>query len=63
MGFLDDLKGKAEEFGEKAKEGFEAAKDRASDLIGDANDELDAEELLRQPGRQVLIPPDRGSSA
>ena len=32
-------------------------------LIGDANDELDAEELLRQPGRQVLIPPDRGSSA
>lgn len=30
-------------------------------LVGDANDELDAEDLLRDPGRQILIPPDRGS--
>ena len=28
MGFLDELKDKAEEFGEKAKEGFGAAKDK-----------------------------------
>ena len=44
MGFLDDLKGKAEEFGEKAKEGFEAAKDKASDLIGDVKDRLDTDD-------------------
>jgi hypothetical protein len=30
-------------------------------LIGDANDELDPEELIREPGRRVLIPPDRGT--
>ena len=41
MGFLDNLKDKAEEFGEKAKEGFEAAKDKASDLVGDVKDRLD----------------------
>jgi hypothetical protein len=50
MGFLDDLKGKAEEFGEKAKEGFEAAKDRASDLIGDARDRLDQDDAGSAPG-------------
>jgi hypothetical protein len=41
MGFLDDLKDKAEEFGEKAKEGFGAARNKASDLIGDVKDRLD----------------------
>jgi hypothetical protein len=44
MGFLDNLKGKAEEFGEKAKEGFEAAKDKASDLMGDVKDRLDKDD-------------------
>jgi hypothetical protein len=28
MGFLDELKDKAEEFGDKAKEGFGSAKDK-----------------------------------
>ena len=40
MGFLDNLKDKAEEFGEKAKEGFEAAKDKASGLIEDVKDRV-----------------------
>ena len=30
-------------------------------LVGDANNELDPTELLRRPGRQILIPPDRGA--
>ena len=38
MGFLDNLKGKAEELGDKAKEGLEVAKDRAEDLAGDLKD-------------------------
>jgi ABC-type transporter Mla subunit MlaD len=44
MGFLDDLKDKAEEFGERAKEGLGAARDKASDLIGDVRDRLDQDE-------------------
>jgi hypothetical protein len=44
MGFLDELKDKAEEFWEKAKEGFDAAKDKASDLIGDVKDRFDKDE-------------------
>jgi hypothetical protein len=30
-------------------------------LIGDANNEIDPLELIRRPGKPVLIPPDRGS--
>jgi len=30
-------------------------------LVGDANEPLDPLELLRTPGRHVLIPPDRGT--
>jgi hypothetical protein len=47
MGFLDGLKDKAEEFGEKAKEGLGAAKDKASDLIGDvqSDNETSAEKV------------------
>jgi hypothetical protein len=41
MGFLDDLKGKAEEFGEKTKEGIGAAKEKAADLLGDVKDRFD----------------------
>ena len=44
MGFLDNLKDKAEEFGDKAREGFEAAKDKASDVIGDVKDRFDGDE-------------------
>ena len=44
MGFLDNLKDKAEEFGDKAKEGFEAAKDKASDLVDDVKDRFDGDE-------------------
>ena len=33
MGFLDDIKNKAEELGEKAGDAFEVAKDKAGDLI------------------------------
>jgi hypothetical protein len=44
MGFLDNLKDKAEEFGERAKEGFEAAKDKAGDLVGDVKERIDKDE-------------------
>ena len=44
MGFLDNLKDKAEEFGERAKAGYGAAKDKASDLIADVNDRLDEDD-------------------
>jgi hypothetical protein len=33
MGFLDDIKNKAEELGDKAGDAFETAKDKAGDLI------------------------------
>ena len=38
MSFLDGLKDKAEEFGERAKDGLAAAKDKAVDLAGDAKE-------------------------
>jgi len=46
MGFFDELKDKAEEFGDKAKEGFDfdAAKDKAEDVIDNVKD--------RRRGRQ-----------
>jgi len=44
MGFLDDLKDKAEEFGESAKEAFEAAKDKASELVEDVKDKFDGDD-------------------
>ncbi|HSU35648.1 MAG TPA: hypothetical protein VLJ88_08310 [Propionibacteriaceae bacterium] len=43
MGFLDDLKDKAEDFGDKAKEGIDAARDKASDLVGDVKDRFDGD--------------------
>jgi hypothetical protein len=48
MGFLDNLKDKAEEFGEKAKEGFEAAKDKAADLVDDVKERFDQDETPEQ---------------
>jgi len=46
MGFFVELKDKAEEFGDKAKEGFDfdAAKDKAEDVIDNVKD--------RRRGRQ-----------
>ena len=55
MGFLDDIKNKAGELGEKAGDAFEVAKDKAGDLIdtgkdkagdlvGAAKDKLDTED-------------------
>ena len=44
MGFLDDLKDKAEDFGDKAKEGFDAAREKASDLVGDVKDRFDGDD-------------------
>ena len=40
MGILDDLKHKAEELGEKAKEGLDVARDKAGDLVGDVRERL-----------------------
>ena len=44
MGFLDDLKDKAEDFGDKAKEGLGAAKDKAADLVDDVKDRFDGDD-------------------
>jgi hypothetical protein len=44
MGFLDELKDNAEEFGGKAKEGFEAAKDKTEDVIENVKDRFDSDE-------------------
>jgi len=44
MGFLDDLKDKAEDFGDKAKEGLGTAKDKAADLVGDVKDRFDGDD-------------------
>jgi len=44
MGFLDNLKDKAEDFGDKAKEGFDTARDKASDLVGDVKDRFDGDD-------------------
>ena len=44
MGFLDELKGKAEEFEDKAKEGFGAAKDKTEEVIENVQDRFDGDE-------------------
>jgi hypothetical protein len=44
MGFLDNLKDKAEDFGDKAKEGLEAAREKGSDLVGDVKDRFDGDD-------------------
>ena len=43
MGFLDDIKNKAGELGEKAGDAFEVAKDKAGDLVDSAKDKLDTD--------------------
>ena len=44
MGFLDNVRDKAEELGDKAKEAFEAAKDKAADVVEDVKDRFDGDE-------------------
>ena len=44
MGFLDDIKNKAGELGEKAGDAFEVAKDKAGDLVDAAKDKLDSDD-------------------
>lgn len=41
MGFLDDLKDKAGDFGDKAKEGLGSVREKASELVGDVKDRFD----------------------
>lgn len=43
MGFLDELKNKAGGLGEKAREGFGAAKDKAADLVGDVRERFESD--------------------
>lgn len=40
MGILDDLKNKVEKLGDRAREGFDDAKDKAGDLLDDAKERL-----------------------
>jgi uncharacterized protein YjbJ (UPF0337 family) len=44
MGFLDELKDKAEEFGDKAKEGFGAAKDENEEVIENVKDRFEGDD-------------------
>ena len=41
MGFMDELKDKAEEFGDKAVEGFGSAKDKTEEVIENVKDRFD----------------------
>jgi hypothetical protein len=41
MGFLDELKDKAEDFEDKAKEGFGAPKDKTEEVIENVKDRFD----------------------
>ena len=52
MGFLDELKDKAEEFGDKAKEGFGAATDKTEEVIENVKDRFDGDDTPpRKPAR------------
>jgi hypothetical protein len=44
MGFLDELKDKAEQFGDKAQEGFGAAKDKTEEVIENVKDRFDGDD-------------------
>jgi len=44
MGFLDELTDKAEEFGDKAKEGFGAVKDKTEEVIENVKDRFDGDD-------------------
>jgi hypothetical protein len=44
MGFLDELKDKAEEFGDKAKERFGSTKDKTEEVIENVKDRFDGDD-------------------
>jgi hypothetical protein len=44
MGFLDELKDKAEEFGDKAKQGFGTAKDKTEEVIENVKDRFEGDD-------------------
>lgn len=44
MGFLDELKDKAEEFGDRAKEGFGSANDKTEAVIENVKDRFDGDD-------------------
>ena len=44
MGFLDELKDKAGEFGDEAKEGLGAAKDKTEEVIENVKDRFDGDD-------------------
>jgi hypothetical protein len=48
MGFLDELKDKAEEFGDMAKEGFASVKDKAEDVFDNAKDRFDDDDTAAE---------------
>ena len=48
MGFLDEQKDRAEEFGDKAQEGFGAAKNKTEDVIGNVKDRFDSDDSAPQ---------------
>jgi hypothetical protein len=52
MGFPDELKDKAEEFGDMAKEGFEAAKDKTEDVIENVKDSFDSDDTPAEKAGQ-----------
>jgi hypothetical protein len=44
MGFLDELKDKAEQFGDKAQEGFGGPKDKTEEVIENVKDRFDGDD-------------------
>ena len=52
MGFFDELKDKAEEFGDKAKEGFGAAKDKTEDVIDNVKDRFDGDDTVADQAKE-----------
>lgn len=62
MGILDDLKHKAEELGDKAKEGLDAAKDKAGDLLDDAKERFGQDDETSPLTESSDIGPDSSST-
>ena len=44
MGFMDELQDKAEEFGDKAQQGFGVAKDKTEEVIENVKDRFDGDD-------------------
>jgi hypothetical protein len=64
MGFLDELKDKAEEFGEKAQEAFGTGKDKAEEVIENVKDRFDNDETqVERAGEAADVSSDAVSDA